>query len=76
MDGHVKEPYEMSMALGARPMVPFLLTFYAPNLGSRTQKMTSLASQCINIPIQICTFPREDAGGLSREYVLRIPSVS
>ena len=24
-------------------MVPFLLTFYAPNLGSRTQNMTSLA---------------------------------
>ena len=23
-----------------------------------------------------CDIPREDAGGLSREYVLRIPSVS
>ena len=27
-----------------RIKVPFLLTFYVPNLGSRTQKMTSLAS--------------------------------
>ena len=26
-----------------RPKVPFLLTFYVPNLGSRTQNMTSLA---------------------------------
>ena len=24
-------------------LVPFLLTFYVPNLGSRTQNMTSLA---------------------------------
>ena len=24
----------------------------------------------------LIVFPREDAGGLSREYVLRIPSVS
>ena len=37
------------------PWVPFLLTFYVPNLGSRTKKMTSLASKCINMPIQICT---------------------
>ena len=27
-------------------MVPFLLTFYVPTLGSRTQRMTSLASPC------------------------------
>ena len=25
LDGHVKEPYEMSMALGARPYVQLLL---------------------------------------------------
>ena len=27
LDGPVKEPYEMSMALGARPQVHFLLTY-------------------------------------------------
>ena len=29
-----------------------------------------------NINVFETKFPREDAGGLSREYVLRIPSVS
>ena len=37
------------------------LTFYFPNL---EQNLTQFH------------LPREDAGGLSREYVLRIPSVS
>ena len=32
---------DLSVGVGA--LVPFLLTFYVPNLGSRTQNMTSLA---------------------------------